>query len=46
MGVTGPGRDVAEAAFSAYFRVDEETFLPGIEMMTRFALDFPGSQSR
>jgi amidohydrolase len=48
MGVTGPGRDLDEAAFnhSAYFRVDEETFVPGIEMMTRLALDYPGSQSR
>jgi len=51
MGVTGPGRDLKEAAFnhSAYFRVDEETFAPGVEMMTRLALDFssrPGRQSR
>ena len=48
MGVTGPGRDLMDAAFnhSAYFRVDEETFAPGVEMMTRLALDFPGRQSR
>jgi hypothetical protein len=25
---------------SAYFQVDEETFGPGVEMMTRLALDF------
>jgi metal-dependent amidase/aminoacylase/carboxypeptidase family protein len=37
-----------DAAFnhSAYFRVDEETFAPGVEMMTRLALDFPSRQSR
>lgn len=48
MGVTGPGRDLMDAAFnhSAYFRVDEETFAPGVEMMTRLALDFPSRQSR
>ena len=48
MGVTGPSRDPKEAAFnhSAYFRVDDETFAPGVEMMTRLALDFLGSQSR
>jgi amidohydrolase len=48
MGVTGPERDPKEAAFnhSAYFQVDDETFAPGVEMMTRLALDFPGRQSR
>jgi amidohydrolase len=48
MGVTGPGRDLKEAAFnhSAYFRVDEETFAPGVEMMTRLALDFPSRPAR
>jgi len=48
MGVTGPGRDLNEAPFnhSAYFRVDEETFAPGVEMMTRLALDFPNRPSR
>ncbi len=48
MGVTGPKRDPKEAAFnhSAYFQVDDETFGPGVEMMTRLALDFPGRQSR
>ena len=48
MGVTGPGRDPNEAAFnhSAYFRVDDETFGPGVETMTRLALDFAGRQSR
>jgi amidohydrolase len=52
MGVTGPGRDPKEAAFnhSAYFQVDEETFAPGVEMMTRLALDYSsapeGRQSR
>jgi amidohydrolase len=47
MGVTGPGRDLSEAAFnhSAYFRVDDETFAPAVEMMVRLALDFP-RQSR
>ena len=47
MGVTGPGRDPKEVAFnhSAYFQVDEETFGPGVEMMTRLALDF-ARQSR
>lgn len=47
MGVTGPPRDPAEAAFnhSAYFQVDEDTFGPGVEMMARLALDFP-RQSR
>jgi amidohydrolase len=47
MGVTGPGRDLSEAAFnhSAYFRVDDETFRPGVEMMVRLALDYP-RQSR
>jgi amidohydrolase len=48
MGVTGPGRDPKEAAFnhSAYFQVDEETFAPGIEMMTRLALDYLSRLSR
>jgi amidohydrolase len=48
MGVTGPERDPKDAAFnhSAYFQVDDETFAPGVEMMTRLALDFPGRQSR
>jgi hypothetical protein len=46
--VTAPGRDPKDAAFnhSAYFQVDEETFAPGIEMMTRLAFDFPERQSR
>ncbi len=48
MGVTGRERDPKEAAFnhSAYFQVDDETFAPGVEMMTRLALDFAGRQSR
>jgi amidohydrolase len=48
MGVTGPDRDPKDAAFnhSAYFQVDDETFGPGVEMMTRLALDFARSQSR
>jgi amidohydrolase len=48
MGVTGPSRDRKEAAFnhSAYFQVDDETFAPGVEMMTRLALDYAGGPSR
>jgi amidohydrolase len=48
MGVTGPSRDPKEAAFnhSAYFQVDDETFAPGVEMMTRLALDYAGGPSR
>jgi amidohydrolase len=47
MGVTGPERDPKEAAFnhSAYFQVDDETFAPAVEMMTRLALDFGRRQS-
>jgi amidohydrolase len=42
MGITGPGRDPSEAAanHSAIFRVDEETFVPGVHVMTQLALDF------
>lgn len=42
MGVTGPARDPAEAPVnhSAYFQVDEETFVPGVQMMSRLAIDF------
>lgn len=42
MGITGPHRDPADAPanHSAYFQVDEETFVPGVHMMTRLALDF------
>ena len=42
MGITGPDRDPAEASanHSAYFQVDEETFVPGVHMMTRLALDY------
>ncbi len=42
MGVTGPGRDPSEAApyHSAYFRVDDETFVPGVHLMVRLAMDY------
>ena len=45
MGVTGTHRDPAEAAVnhSAYFQVDEETFVPAMHMMTRLALDYLAS---
>jgi amidohydrolase len=46
MGVTGPSRDPAEAFanHSAYFRVDEETFVPGVHLMARLAIDFLDDQ--
>jgi amidohydrolase len=46
MGVTGPDRDPAEAAanHSAHFRVDPETFVPGIQAMTQLALDYLGTK--
>jgi amidohydrolase len=45
MGVVGPGRDPAEAPtnHSAYFKVDEEAFVPGVRMMARLALDYLGA---
>ena len=42
MGIVGPDRDPAEAPanHSAYFKVDEEMFVPAVHMMTRLALDY------
>ena len=42
MGVVGPRRDPANAPVnhSAYFQVDDETFVPAVHMMTRLALDY------
>ena len=42
MGVVGPRRDTAKAPVnhSAYFQVDDETFVPAVHMMTRLALDY------
>jgi amidohydrolase len=42
MGVTGPDRDPAAAApyHSPHFRVDDESFVPGVYLLVRLALDY------